>query len=308
MSNEKQKFGLGQGLGSLLGNTTTQKATVEHIQSSEVASDNSYPHTLPLSALRPNQWQPRKQINDEDIEELADSIITKGVLQPILVRPITDSNDEYEIVAGERRWRASQKANLENIPVVVKEFDDKQSAEIALVENLQREDLSPLDEALGFDKLMKNFGYTQDVVAQGIGKSRSYVANMLRLLTLPDDVKDLLDSKQISMGHARALISSEDPMGLAKEILENSLNVRETEELVKADKEQKENQPSKKNTPPIEVKLPEPVRYASEKISTFFSKEIKISHGKGKNQEGGTIIIEYKTIDELENIVNKFDS
>ena len=193
-----------------------------------------------ISSLKPCRFQPRKVFNEEALEELVTSIRQKGVLQPLLVRP--DTLQGYEIIAGERRFRASQKAGLTEVPVIIKNFSDKDTLEVALIENLQRENLSPLEEAEAYVKLLKEFNYTQEVLSDVLGKSRSYIANMMRLLELPEKIKEMLENKQLTPGHARALLGIEKAEDLALEIINKGMTVRETEQLADAQKNPKQKQ------------------------------------------------------------------
>jgi ParB family chromosome partitioning protein len=181
-----------------------------------------------VAQLKPGKFQPRRQFEEEAIADLVESVREKGILQPILVRPYEGS---YEIIAGERRWRAAQRAQLHEVPVIIREFTDKEALEVALVENLQRQDLSPLEEADGYRRLVDEFSHTQEELAKAVGKSRSHVANMMRLLALPEPIKAMVEAKQISAGHARALLTAADPLALAREVVDKQLNVRQTEKL-----------------------------------------------------------------------------
>ncbi len=216
---------LGMGLSALLGQ---DKADFANLDDGEGAK------TVPVTQLYPGKYQPRHSFGEEQLRDLSESIREKGVLQPLLVRPHPDRPGMFEIIAGERRWRAAQLAQLHNVPVIIRDFDDKETLEVALVENLQRQDLSSLEEAEGYHRLMHEFSHTQDQLAQALGKSRSHVANTLRLLTLPGDVKDLLASGALTAGHARCLVGVSSAAELAKEIVHKGLNVRQTEKLVKA--------------------------------------------------------------------------
>lgn len=216
---------LGMGLSALLGKDEAEFSEIETGEASK---------TVAVTHLHPGKYQPRHTFGDEQLRDLSESIREKGVLQPLLVRPHPQQVGEFEIIAGERRWRAAQLAQIHEVPVIIRDFDDKETLEVALVENLQRQDLSPLEEADGYHRLMHEFSHTQEQLAQALGKSRSHVANTLRLLTLPGDVKDLLDSGDLSAGHARCLIGVSDALELAKEVVKKGLNVRQTEQLVKA--------------------------------------------------------------------------
>ena len=219
--------GLGRGLSALL------DEAAEVAVSGEGPTPTTGVAELPIEFLQRNPDQPRRDFSEVDIEELAASVREKGVLQPILVRPMPGQPGQYQIVAGERRWRAAQKAALRQVPVVIRELDDLEALEIAIIENVQRADLNAIEEALGYKALMERFGRTQDAVAQNVGKSRSHVANALRLLGLPEAVQLELRAGRLSAGHARALAAAPDPAGLAREVIERGLNVRETEALAR---------------------------------------------------------------------------
>lgn len=216
--------GLGRGLSALLGEADTPTGEAGAVEGARGA---------PIELIRRNPHQPRRLFSDEEIDELAASIREKGVLQPILVRPAPGAPGEYQIVAGERRWRAAQRAGLREIPILVRELDDAEALEIAILENVQRADLNPIEEAAGYKALMDQFGRTQEALAQSVGKSRSHVANVMRLLSLPDDVQEVVTAGRLSAGHARALIGADDPSALARRVIEHGLNVRETEALAR---------------------------------------------------------------------------
>src|ERR1700680_3435201 len=216
--------GLGRGLSSLLSDENESRASQE---------TSAHSRNLPIAFLRPNPLQPRRNFDQDELKSLAASIAEKGVLQPILVRP-TATRDVFEIIAGERRWRAAQAAKLHEVPVMVRSFSDSQSLEIAIIENVQRSDLNAIEEASAYQELMDRFHYTQEQVSDVIGKSRSHVANILRLLKLPDGVKALVAEGKLSAGHARTLVGAPDPEALAKEILAGGLNVRQAEKKLQA--------------------------------------------------------------------------
>lgn len=223
---EGRQRGLGRGLSALLGEVDEAVAPA--------AEGERAPREVPVELIRRNPEQPRKAFSEDEIEELAASIREKGVLQPLLVRPAPGAQGEYQIVAGERRWRAAQRAGLKAVPVLVREFDDLEVLEVAVVENVQRADLNPVEEAMGYKALLERFGRTQEAVAQAVGKSRSHIANALRLLNLPEDVRAQLESGAISAGHARAIAAAPDPSGLARRIVEGGLNVRQAEALARS--------------------------------------------------------------------------
>ena len=222
MAKTPEKKGLGRGLSALMSDVNLGPAT----ESAPRRADAR----LPVDKLRPNPLQPRKDFDADALQALADSIRQKGVIQPLIVRPVGDA---YEIVAGERRWRAAQMAQSHDVPVVIRELDDTEVLEIAIIENIQREDLNAIEEALGLRQLMDRFGHTQEKVAEALSKSRSHVANLLRLLVLPASVQQMVRGGGLSAGHARALIGSENPEALAQRIVSQGLSVRETEALVR---------------------------------------------------------------------------
>ena len=221
----KIKKGLGRGLSSLIGETKVESRT----------------NKLSLSEIIPNKYQPRKNFDEDNLEDLTNSIRERGVIQPIIVRRSNTQNSKYEIIAGERRWIAARKAGLHDIPVVVTEADDLKSLEFAIVENVQRHDLNPLEEAQGYKKLIDEFSYDQEKVSRFIGKSRSYITNSLRLLNLPKDVLDFIDSKKITAGHAKILVGLENASFIANKIIEKKLSVRQTENFVKIFRKKKNN-------------------------------------------------------------------
>ena len=220
---DKIKKGLGRGLSSLIGETKveTQK------------------NQLPISDLIPNKYQPRKIFDERNLEDLTNSIKERGMIQPIIVRKSNDNKSKYEIIAGERRWVAAQRAKLHNVPVVITEADDLKSLEFAIVENVQRHDLNPLEEAQGYKRLIDEFSYDQEKVSKFIGKSRSHIANCLRLLTLPEDVLKLIENQELTSGHAKVLVGLENANFLATKIIEKKLSVRQTEHFVKIFKKKK---------------------------------------------------------------------
>jgi ParB family chromosome partitioning protein len=215
--------GLGRGLSALIGDESTPAREPVRTQ-----------RTVPTAFLRPNKFQPRKTFAQEELRDLAASIREKGVLQPILVRPVAGDANVFEIVAGERRWRAAQLAKVHDVPVVVREMGDGEALELAIVENVQREDLNAIEEAAAYHELMDRFSYTQEKVAEEVGKSRSHIANTVRLLKLPEPVKAMIRDGRLSAGHARTLIGVADPEARAREIVEGALNVRQAEEKAKA--------------------------------------------------------------------------
>jgi ParB family transcriptional regulator, chromosome partitioning protein len=221
MSERVKRRPLGRGLAALFGETET-----------DATPDPGAQRRVPIELIRPGSLQPRRRFGEADLEALAQSIREKGVLQPLLVRAVVEDDAAFELVAGERRWRAAQRAGLHEVPVIVRALGDSEVLEIAMVENLQREDLSPLEEAEAYNRLIVEFGRTQASLAEAVGKSRSHVANTVRLLSLPAPVRQRLDEGELSAGHARALLAAADPAALAGEVVRRGLNVRATERLV----------------------------------------------------------------------------
>ena len=219
---QAQKKRLGRGLAALIGDDTSEAAVVQDIRSLR---------HMPIELIHASPNNPRKHFADADLDDLANSIREKGLLQPIVVRPRADG--EYEIVAGERRWRASQRAGIHEVPVLIRELNDGEALEIALIENIQRSDLNPLEEARAYGLLLEQFSYTQQQLADSVGKSRSHIANTLRLLTLPDTVRSLIEDGKLTAGHARTLVAADSPAELADQIIKLGLSVREAESLVR---------------------------------------------------------------------------
>lgn len=287
MARERKHANLGRGLSALLGEEDDADRTVTQ-------SSGGAPYTLPIEFLQPGRYQPRKSMDEEEIKDLADSIKGKGILQPILVRPRQDAADRYEIIAGERRWRAAQMAQLHEVPVIVRDMDDQQALEIALVENLQRENLSPLDEAEGFRVLMDEFSHTQEGLAKSLGKSRSHVTNTLRLLNLPDAVKEMMRTNQISAGHGRALLAADDPVALAKKVVHRGLNVRQTEKLVKKGEPVRRGATGKAEKDADTLAL-------ERNMSMLLGLRVDIGHGP----KGGCLAIYYQTLEQLDDVLRR---
>src|SRR6056297_1655037 len=245
MADKKQskQRGLGRGLSALMADVAEDSAqTGETPRPAERA--------IPIEKISPNPDQPRRSFDPEMLEDLAASIKEKGIIQPLIVRPKPGTDGAFEIVAGERRWRAAQMAKLHEVPVLIREFDDTEVLEVAIIENVQRADLNPVEEAAGYHQLMEKFGHTQDKLATALGKSRSHIANSVRLLTLPDEVQSYLRDGKLSAGHARALITAEDPTSLAKQVVKKGLSVREAEKLAKALQESKVSEGRTKQAKP----------------------------------------------------------
>ena len=269
------KKGLGRGLSSLIGETKVETKI----------------NKLLLSEIIPNKYQPRKNFDDENLNDLTNSIKERGVIQPIIVRKSSDDNSKYEIIAGERRWLAARKAGLHDIPVVLTDVDDLKSLEFAIVENVQRHDLNPLEEAQGYKRLIDEFGYDQEKVSKFIGKSRSYITNSLRILNLPPEVLKFIEEKKLSFGHAKVLVGLENALFVATKIIEKKLSVRQSENFVKIfkGKQHKKNYLKDPNIADLEKTI-------SEKIGL----SVKIKNSK---RNKGTITFSYKEIDQLNKII-----
>jgi len=276
---------LGRGLSALIGDEAAPTRGETQAQAKGV-------RTLPVAFLRPNPHQPRKRFAEEDLRDLAASLRDKGVLQPILARPVHGQANAFEIVAGERRWRAAQIANLHDVPVLVRDISDAESLELALIENIQRADLNAIEEANGYQELMDRYGYTQEMISQHVGKSRSHIANTVRLLKLPESVKAYVSDGRLSAGHARTLIGQPDPEILAKAMVDDLITVRQAEAVKKTGKK------------PIHrpaVKDPNIAAYESS-ISNVLGLKVQIAHHGDK---GGEVRISYKTLEQLEEIVHR---
>jgi ParB family chromosome partitioning protein len=285
MMNEKPSR-LGRGLAALIGDMST-------LDGARFAESGTGSRRLPIDFLISNRANPRREFDQSQLDELANSIREKGVMQPLLVRPTNDPN-QFEIIAGERRWRASQLAGLSEVPVLIREVDDKEALELAIIENVQRVDLNPLEEAMGYGQLIEQFDYTQQDLAQVIGKSRSHVANTLRLLKLPDDVRSMLSRGELTAGHARTLITADDPATLAKRIIDGGLSVREAEQL----SQQQAVAPRRKPAPGGK----DADTMALEKrLSDVLGLHVAIDH----KEQGGRLEIRYRTLEQLDGICAK---
>lgn len=282
-----KKSGLGKGLGAIL----SDKYDSQALESLEY-SDSSQVIELKIIDVEPNKDQPRKEFDKEKLDELADSISKHGVIQPIIV---TKKGNTYQIVAGERRWRASKQAGLKKIPAIVRDYDEIKVMEVALIENLQREDLNPVEEALGYKSLMDNFLLTQDKISERVGKSRSAVANSLRLLNLPEQILRMLEKGQISTGHAKVILSvtnKNEQIQIADLVVEKQLTVRETENFIK------NKAKTKKTTPKTSTEVKMAIKDMENNFSKFFGTKVKIKENNGK----GKIEISYYSHDEFERI------
>jgi len=275
MDTNKIKKGLGRGLSSLIGET---KAEINI-------------NKLSISDLISNKFQPRKIFDEENLQDLTNSVKERGIIQPIIVRKSEDQNSKYEIIAGERRWLAAQKAGLHEVPVVITEANDLKSLEFAIVENVQRNDLSPIEEARGYQRLIKEFSYDQEKVAKFIGKSRSHIANFLRLLSLPEEVLRSIETKKLSVGHAKILVGLDNAEFVARKVIKKNLSVRQTENFVKIFKGKKQSQRHTKdaNLEALESSIVEKIG-----LSVLI---------KNKKNNTGTLVFEYKNLDQLNKLI-----
>lgn len=273
---------LGRGLAALIGDMAS-------LEAARVTDTGSSGKKLPVDFIIANRANPRRTFDPDQLEELTNSIREKGVMSPLLVRP-TDDPNIFELIAGERRWRAAQKAGLHDVPVIVREVDDKEALELAIIENVQRADLNPLEEAMGYGQLIEQFDYTQQDLAQVIGKSRSHVANTLRLLKLPEDVRGMVSSGTLTAGHARTLITVDDPSGLARQIVDKGLSVREAEALSQ-----------QREAPVRKVQGTDTTRDADTvKLERRLSDVLGLSVSLNHSERGGRVEIRYKTLEQLD--------
>ena len=287
MAEEPTRSRLGRGLAALIGEVGDAAIPAERARGQR---------RVPTEFLRPNPRNPRRTFNETELEDLANSVREKGIIQPILVRSIPGMDDVFEIIAGERRWRAAQRASLHEVPVILIEAGDKEALEIAIIENVQRADLNALEEALGYEQLIADYGYSQNDLARIIGKSRSRIANTLRLSRLPDSVKTLLASGELSAGHARALLSVQDPEALARRVVERGMTVRDVEKMAQAD-EAKEKAPKS-----AARREKDPDTRALEKaIEDVLGLSVSITHGS----RGGELKIKYRTLEQLDAVCRR---
>jgi ParB family transcriptional regulator, chromosome partitioning protein len=292
MIEDPRRRGLGRGLSALLGEEGGEGAPAEAPRA---------PRALSVELLHPGRYQPRRYFDTESQQALIESIKAQGILQPLLVRRHPDIEGHYEIVAGERRWRAAQAAQLHEVPVLLRELADREALEIALVENVQRQDLNPLEEAEGYRRLLEEFRHTQEDLARVVGKSRSHITNMMRLLTLPEEVRELVSTGAISAGHGRALIGLENATELAHKIVAQGMSVRQVERLAQAEARQKE-------------KLEKPASLAGARDADTAALERELTQLLGLkvqivfNGQGGILSIHYKTLDQLDDVLRRLNN
>ncbi|MFY0659646.1 MAG: ParB/RepB/Spo0J family partition protein [Shimia sp.] len=295
MADKKKQRGLGRGLSALMADVTDDTT-----RSNVGAAPRRADLVVPIERIEPNPDQPRRDFTPEQLDDLANSIREKGVIQPLIVRK--KPGDRYEIVAGERRWRASQMAQLHELPVIVREYDDTEVLEIAIIENIQRADLNPVEEAMGYRQLMQKFGHTQEKVSEALGKSRSHIANLMRLLNLPDDVQVMLREGHLSAGHARALVPSDNASELARKVVKDGLSVRQTEKLAKktsslVDQVKKSRPKTHKDADTVALEGD---------LSANLGMKVSVDHVSGG--ENGKITITYQTLDELDELCRVLSS
>jgi len=290
MTVKKRGLAKGRGLDALLGSIQKEKLQLE-VQ----ALDHGQLKQMDVTQLKRGAYQPRRFISEQDLQELAASIKKHGVMQPIVIRPIENDETPYEIIAGERRWRAAQLAGLTEIPAIVRDLTDQVAIALALIENIQRQDLNPVDQALALQRFHEEFGLSHQEIADTVGKARTTVSNLLRLLSLEDEIKDLMQQGLLDMGHARAILTlkAKDQLQIAKIVIDKSLSVRQTEQLVRdwnTPKQEKSKDP-----------LAPDVQQLTQKLSERFSASVKLDYNK---QGKGKLVISYNSLDELDGILN----
>ncbi|MCZ8184944.1 MAG: ParB/RepB/Spo0J family partition protein [Beijerinckiaceae bacterium] len=293
MADEQSRMRLGRGLAALLGDVGNETAA---------ETRNRAQRRVPVEFLRPNPLNPRQTFGEEELEELAASIRERDIIQPIIVRGVPGAIDAFEIIAGERRWRAAQRAGLRDVPIVLVEADDKQALEFAIIENIQRADLNALDEARGYENLIAQHGYTQSDLAKVMGKSRSHVANTLRLARLPDSVKEKVASGQVSAGHARALLAVADPELMARKIIEQGLTVRDIERVA-----QRESRGEDVPAPSVKKATARDADTTAleQRLAEILGLVVEIDH---RGEKGGVLKIRYRTLEQLELLSHKLAS
>lgn len=286
-----RRASLGRGLSALFGEVTEDYSALDKARQSK---------QVPIEFVHPGKYQPRRKFDEEAIQGLVESIRDKGILQPLLVRRDGESSNAYELIAGERRWRAAQIVGLHEVPVIIRDFSDREALEIALIENIQRQDLTPLEEAEGYRRLMDEFDHTQEDLARALGKSRSHVANMIRLLALPDPVKGMVQDGALSAGHARALLTAPDPVAVAREVVSRGLNVRQTEDLMRGDQPK-----ARKGEAGSAVKAPAMKDVNLLTLEEEISARIGLKVAINPQGQRGTITIHYQTLDQLDDVLHR---
>ena len=287
---EAARSRLGRGLAALIGDVGDESSAIERTRSQR---------RVPIEFLRPNPRNPRRLFNEHDIDELAASIRERGIIQPILVRTVRGAVDAYEIIAGERRWRAAQRAGAHEVPIVILEVSDREALELAIIENVQRTDLNPLEEGMGYQALADEFGHGQDEIAKIVGKSRSHVTNTLRLLKLPDSVKTYLNEGKITAGHARALLNQPDPEQTARAIVEQGLNVRQVEAIA----QEMAKKLGKESKPRPRVEKDADTTALEKRLSDAIGLVVSIEH----RGNGGEMRIRYKSLEQLDDVIRRLE-
>jgi ParB family transcriptional regulator, chromosome partitioning protein len=290
VAEEAVRSRLGRGLASLIGEMAVETTTIDR---------NRQQRRVAIDRVRPNPRNPRRNFSESDLDELATSIAERGIIQPVVVRSVRGSADHFEIIAGERRWRAAQRAGIHEIPIVVLDVSDSEALELAIIENVQRADLNPLEEASGYQALADEFGYGQEDIAKTVGKSRSHVANTLRLLKLPEPVKTYINAGQLSAGHARALLGQPDPELMAREIIEHGLNVRQVEALAQEQKAR----PAKSTKRRAGARKDADTAAVERRLSDALGLVVDIEH-RGK---GGVLRIRYRDVEQLDEVVRRLE-
>lgn len=291
----KQKRGLGRGLTSLMADIDPSPVPTDPSAAPKKEGNaQSRERQIPIEKIQPNLNQPRKSFDDERLNELAASIKERGIIQPVIVRPMAGTVDEFQLVAGERRWRAAQRAGLHEMPVIIREMDEREVLEVAIIENIQREDLNPIEEAESYRQLLESYGYTQQQLSNSLGKSRSHIANLLRLLSLPEQVLDLIKAGRLSMGHARALVPSENALALAQMVIARGLSVREVENLMKRPKSQIDAMSGKAKSAKAQDTLE-----LEKNLSLALNLKVQIDDKGGK----GVMKLTYKDLDQLHHLI-----
>jgi len=286
MSDDGKRRQLGRGLSALFGDEEADYAELDRVKAAK---------TVPIEMLQPGRFQPRRRFDEQEIQGLVDSIRANGILQPILVRRLPESPDKFEIVAGERRWRAAQKASLHEVPVIVKELTDEDTLEISLVENLQRQDLNAIEEAEAYRRLIDEFENTQEDLSRALGKSRSHIANTVRLLDLPEKVRALVTEGKLSAGHGRALLGAPDPEALARTIVSRGLNVRQAEQLTRGEKPGGKKRVAEKDAD---------TKALEAEIAGRLGLKVMINH----RGQGGMVMIRYQTLEQLDDLVRRLSN
>jgi ParB family transcriptional regulator, chromosome partitioning protein len=290
MAEEAARSRLGRGLAALIGDVGEESAAIERTRSQR---------RVPIEFLRPNPRNPRRNFSDTELDELAASIRERGIIQPILVRTVRGAVDAFEIIAGERRWRAAQRAAVHDVPIILLEVSDREALELAIIENVQRTDLNPLEEAAGYQALADEFGHGQDDIAKIVGKSRSHVANTLRLLKLSDEVKAYLNDGRISAGHARALLGQPDPEAMARAIVAQGLNVRQVEAIG----QERAERTGKAAKPRHRVAKDADTATLEKRVSDALGLAVAIEH----RGHGGELRIRYKTLEQLDDVIRRLE-